>query len=885
MPSDSIQPEDSQSRLPVLDLGSDLPEPPPVVDSIQVQFHPSLNRQSAVYDFQDYQPDRVAGGMPENLDDEPWHPFKSRADFEFASLTQETRMNTDQIKRLLQLIMQVKRGQDISFVRPADVDAAWQRAAYLYPTFTQTTLTVPYDNQDKSVQFHHRPLWDWVLHQVQDPSLASHFHWDAQRVSKYNGSEWVRFYEEPWTADMFWDVQTSIAQIHPEGRPLGIILWADKSKLSTFGSQKGHPIVAQIGNLDNAIRNGGGIGGGRIVGLVPVIEEDVEEQGKKRYIDWKNAIYHAAFQVLLKEIAKHSETGYSTYCGDQILRVLFPFILILAADYEEQTYLALIRGLQGLAPCTICLIPKGKLADLSVQYPERNQQEIERIINKEEAKGQKENILKPMGLRPVKNALFEIKNTDIFRSLSFDRLHAYSLGLFVHLWSLLKTRIENRGRDAQRYFESSMDSVPSWSKLTHFPHAMHMDFSDGSKWADFQKTIVQSCFNLFAPDNDPKTYQLLKVLRKYIECDMYVSLGVQTEETLQDYEQTIQDFGFHLKAYSDISDGDEDFKNWNGIIKAHTHIHATRDIRLKGVMRNMDTRVFEKFHGPLRTAYKLQTNFKDVEKQLGRLDDLALISCDIQAHIDEIDQYHHEQKKLDDIVKKTVQSLFGHVYLGSPQKPETIAAVTQGNADDEGYTHFHNKINKCLASLLHQEYEDGERTVRPGVIKIHNNDTIKGYQYLKVNYESEVTWREVTDTLRCSPMFFGAPRHDTVLIETIDPNTQLPGLPMFGKLVYVFELTYDGKSYALALVQPFHTLPGPVRPVDYDLGLCRVRAHSRKDTCVVPVRSIRRGALLISNADSYEGDHLVVDTLDEDMFLRCMHLFPNRDMVALRRRN
>ncbi len=42
---------------------------------------------------------------------------------------------------------------------------------------------------------------------VTNPLLASHFTWDSCQLSKFNGSEWVRFIHEPWTADRLWDVQ------------------------------------------------------------------------------------------------------------------------------------------------------------------------------------------------------------------------------------------------------------------------------------------------------------------------------------------------------------------------------------------------------------------------------------------------------------------------------------------------------------------------------------------------------------------------------------------------------------------------------------------------------------------------------------------------------
>ena len=48
-------------------------------------------------------------------------------------------------------------------------------------------------------------------------------------------------------------------------------LYADKTRLSSFGSEKGYPVMARIVNLPVKIRNGDGIGGARVVGWLPVV--------------------------------------------------------------------------------------------------------------------------------------------------------------------------------------------------------------------------------------------------------------------------------------------------------------------------------------------------------------------------------------------------------------------------------------------------------------------------------------------------------------------------------------------------------------------------------------------------------------------------------------
>jgi hypothetical protein len=54
-------------------------------------------------------------------------------------------------------------------------------------------------------------------------------------------------------------------------KPLTFILYADKTKLSTSGTAKAYPVIARLANLPTDIRNGEGIGGGYVVGWLPVV--------------------------------------------------------------------------------------------------------------------------------------------------------------------------------------------------------------------------------------------------------------------------------------------------------------------------------------------------------------------------------------------------------------------------------------------------------------------------------------------------------------------------------------------------------------------------------------------------------------------------------------
>ena len=57
------------------------------------------------------------------------------------------------------------------------------------------------------------------------------------------------------------------------GVPICIILYANKTQLSSFGTAKGYPVLARCANLPIKLRNGTGLAGGRLVGWLPIVRD------------------------------------------------------------------------------------------------------------------------------------------------------------------------------------------------------------------------------------------------------------------------------------------------------------------------------------------------------------------------------------------------------------------------------------------------------------------------------------------------------------------------------------------------------------------------------------------------------------------------------------
>lgn len=134
-----------------------------------------------------------------------------------------------------------------------------------------------------------------------------------------------------------------------------------------------------------------------------------------------------------------------------------------------------------------------------------------------------------------------------------------------------------------------------------------------------------------------------------------------------------------------------------------------------------------------------------------------------------------------------------------------------------------------------------------------------------MKYESLVDWHVKTDYLRCNPKFSGHPRHDFVLVQ------RQQGC-IFAQLVFVFICRVNKKDYHLALIQPLEKKSRTnTSRVDRGLSIHRWNIQARSRCEVIPLNSILRGALLVADV-VYKGDYFVIDTLDEDMFLRVKNM-------------
>ncbi|KAK0492483.1 hypothetical protein EDD18DRAFT_1108873 [Armillaria luteobubalina] len=373
--------------------------------------------------------------------------------------------------------------------------------------------------------------------------------------------------------------------------------------------------------------------------------------------------------------------------------------------------------------------------------------------------GAQNKFLSGFSLRNIENVFWNIEECDPFHSLSFDPLHAHNNGLFGdHLRGELVSQIQDLG------MESVGQANDQWRNLYHFESGfMAVHFTDGTKYEDMSKCI-----------------------RSYIELRMYAGFNLHTECSIQ----AIRD---ELLRFSEL---------------------------IRGVTRNYNTKPNEKMHGPLKDAYQLRTNFKDVAEQILRGDSWCNAASFIHQQID----LHDEQLKNpdnDELEEETSESEVSDYF-------EKVTLHGHHEFMIQQFEKYPNIIPKV----------DGEKV---SFKSFKPDEKIQLHSLLKVNYENMVDWTTSTDYLRCSPDFYNHPQYDYILVDSTEH-------PFFAQLIMIFTCIISGKLIPLALVQPVDQPANTaMEKLDKDLGFYRVRAQKRRDSLFVLVYMTIRGALLVED--------------------------------------
>ncbi|TEB18351.1 hypothetical protein FA13DRAFT_1822013 [Coprinellus micaceus] len=906
----------ASSSIPSGTHSSSTPLPAPLPQAkIKTTWHPHARKRPRVETLEEYQQrlDNISTSIPgtnnQAGDDarEPWHPFPTYGDFRISEISLQNTLPKRVVSDLISLINDVQEGREkVTLKDFSALDKVWGEASHGQTSFNKSAFTEEYRGVQHEFTVWSRDIWDWGVDLAKSPELAPHWEWDACKMSRLDGDKEEGFVNEPWTGSAMYDIQSTLPD---DGRSkcMGFKLYADTTQVSSFGKQRVHPVYARPANLPAHIRNGTGLGGGRVVGFVPLLDEPPDETGKPEFIDFKRRVYHRAWEKILESLKKRAQTGDTVRCGDGIVRVLYPRVVILSADYEEQCAMAgIIGGKNASKPCPICLVDNPNMVDFIAEPELRTEAESARIYHQAVAattKTRRNEILKSSGLRYVENAFWGL--TDPYCALCFDRLHNYPGGLAKHLFKeVVKEHLEAidppvEQRHIKGLIEQRAKDFPRWSRLIHFNHVLtDYAYQDSNKWEDMTRIILFLVHDIF---NDSAFRQLLRCLRRFLNLNAFSSFENYTDSQLEDIQRELELFADDIKDYQSVN---PHTKLWN-FPKLHMHMHMIRDILAKGATRNYNTKPDESMHRCLKMFYQFLSNFRDIDSQFVVHEHRCYVTQHMRSLIDQKREKEDFETEVDgneagteikEGGKKGTQkakgkrakpvTTWGHVTFGASQKAVAWHSFSDTMVQDK-IEYLHDLPNLSFSFrdtlarfLLTPSYAEDIEGLAPGFLtKMTSTTIIQEHRMLRVLYESKETWQWESNILRCSPSFYNNPRYDSVMIQVDD------GHPLFARLLHLFTVanSHDPTSprIPLALILPYdgHVTQQEVTH-DSFLGFHRIRPQVKPIPEVVFARWIIRGALLIPSFGDDEddismtADHFVFDILDSDMFLRMRDIIP-----------
>ncbi|KAF6759067.1 hypothetical protein DFP72DRAFT_844827 [Ephemerocybe angulata] len=719
----------------------------------------------------------------------PWHPFKSRLDFEFAELLQGANLSKSQLDSFVTIVHKIlKRPDEFSFKDGRHVSETWNAAMTAHGHGSWTMWTNRSD-----FLFGRLDMEKWMLDILYNPELAPELRFDAERLSRHDGEKFVRFIDEPWTANRWWKIMDKLPD---KGSPFAIIFYADKTKLSSMGTRKGYPRLCLLCKFASSHPQRGGVLGDAI--LVGWLTNCTALSGMPHV------------EKILETLRKWAETGLFYVDAWGIERLLFPIILIIAGDFEEQCVMAAIRGMGSvkfLAPSASYRVMSSQGLGMSI-LPAI----YEHAVCAETA-AEREDLFKSVGSANVKNVFWSFKYTDVYSALGWDRLHAYHSGLFrKHILQEFLTMIEH-DRKSTVTFETHLNAMPRWRDLSHFSHVSQFrEYSDGPTW----------------------------------NWDMWTSLVVHTEVTLRMGREEMLRFEAIRLIYVAVHPE----KRWD-FPKAHSQLHVWMDILEKGVTLNFNTKGFEKMHHKPKLA--------------------RFTHQDIAAMIHLKQENEGRDMGEEDALPSRRNASDSHPTASAPSTASTTSTVSESEVEPEPEplcvdpgSEVKNILLSDLVSNTIPEYSSAFSNFRMKLgrrlahdlklrdpVPIPAHQTVSMFKYMKVEYTSLEDSHTAADFIRVNPNFHNRPRYDCALISTGE------GMHMIARVVSVFagmvNVNRNDVQFQYALVIPLDAALRRDAQSRLNQKRCealkfkQLRSRDPKDAILIRLDSIVRGALMVQD--------------------------------------
>ncbi|KAN0131568.1 hypothetical protein V8E53_010676 [Lactarius tabidus] len=542
-----------------------------------------------------------------------WAPFHSQCDWEIARWAKMRGPTSSAMEELL-AIPEVVNKLGLSFSSTKQLNDIIDKELPGRPPFETRSLVIG----GETLELHFRNILACIRCIYSDPEFAQDLAVAPER--HYADQEkTARVFNEMYTGDWWWAVQTTLESNRPGATVIPVILSSDKTQLTLFCGKTAYPVYLTIGNIPKEIRQKPSRHAQILVAYIPTtkLEDIANKTGRRRAM---SNLYHSCMQLILSPITACSETGVPMMSGDGIWRQCHPIYAVFVGDYPEQLLVTCTYNNR----CPKCLVPYDELGTHTT-FPPRDYDKARDAYLLSDGDAHAFHLAcREAGQKPVFHPFWEtLPLTDVFISIAPDILHQLLQGVFKHLVAWLINTFGSSEIDAR------CRSIPPNHHISIFAKGISsLSRITGKEHKNMSRFLLGLVLDLPVPDGQVSP-RIISAVRTLLDFLYLAQLPLHSSNTLARMEESLSRFHNNKEVFVDLGTCNH-FK----IPKLHSLTHYVPSIRLFGTTDNYNTEQTERLHIDFTKLAFGATNHKDEYYQmttwLGRCEKVQLHSSFIK---------------------------------------------------------------------------------------------------------------------------------------------------------------------------------------------------------------------------------------------------------------
>ncbi|KAI0652810.1 hypothetical protein C8Q70DRAFT_1048780 [Cubamyces menziesii] len=552
---------------------------------LSTQLHPTSN--------EDY-----ATALGEDVDFNPYAPFVSEIDWEFARWAKMRGPGSTAVTELLKIRGLVSR-LGLSYSTSDQLNALIDKELNSgRPRFIRREVRF----RTEVFEIYYRDIIACVRALFGDPEFAGVLVFAPERHFA-DEEHTVQVYFDMHTGRWWWNTQRALDAIRPGATIVPIIISSDKTQLTLFGSKTAYPVYMTIGNLPKDVRRKPSRRGQILLAYLPStrLEHISSTTSRRRMLA---NLYHACLTRVLAPLKHTGVDGIRLTSGDGIVRRGHPIFAIHVGDYLEQI---LATGTKN-GECPKCPIPRQDIGELSAQP-----RDLRNLTNVLEALGTLDQgyfiysrACKDAGIKPIIRPYWaDLPFVNIYQSITPDLLHQLYQGVIKHVISWLTKAFGSDEIDAR------CRRIPPNHNIRLFLRGItKLQRVTGKEHNQMCRFLLGLIIGLPLPGG-MSPVRLVRAVRALLDFLFLAQYPAHSSESLELLQDALRRFHANKAIFVDLG-----IRLHFKLPKLHSLEHYLLSILLFGTTDNYDTQYTERLHIDFaKDAYRA-TNKKDEFPQM-----------------------------------------------------------------------------------------------------------------------------------------------------------------------------------------------------------------------------------------------------------------------------